>query len=282
MNGITVYQNGLGIDDKLSSKSGKTVRYFITDHLGSTVALADASGTITSSTTYDSFGNAASSIPTSYRYTGREYGVDTGLYYYRNRWYDPEIGKFISEDPIGFASGEINMYAYVHNNPLMFFDPLGMQKAHNSRRKSKKKNVPTVQKPTKPNECGPSKYPALEYAIPDTVGPLGLVGNRKYKMTPACDKHDICYATCGKTQEQCDVQFGKDIYDICKRAGGMHLDCFRYKLLYEWGVWIFGEGSYQDAQKEAGCVPCKDASPQLILGEPNLLRGPIFLKRPFF
>ena len=148
MKGVTVYQNGLGIDDKLRSKNGTTVRYFITDHLGSTVALTDANGAITSSTTYDSFGNAApkqaagsaasgtgsaasstgnaaSNIATTYRYTGREYDADTGLYYYRNRWYDPETGRFISEDPIGFAGGDVNLYGYVGNNPLSFIDPLG-------------------------------------------------------------------------------------------------------------------------------------------------------------
>ena len=120
----------------------------MTDHLGSTVALTDANGAITSSTTYDSFGNAipkqaagsaassagnaasstGSAVPniaTSYRYTGREYDEDTGLYYYRNRWYDPEIGRFISEDPIGFAGGDINLYGYVGNNPLSFTDPSG-------------------------------------------------------------------------------------------------------------------------------------------------------------
>ena len=118
-----------------------TVRYFITDHLGSTVALADSSGAIVSSTSYDSFGNAAPkqaagsaassagkatpNIATSYRYTGREYDADTGLYYYRNRWYDPETGRFISEDPIGFAGGDINLYSYVGNNPHGYIDPFG-------------------------------------------------------------------------------------------------------------------------------------------------------------
>ena len=116
----------MGIDDKLRSKNGNTVRYFLTDHLGSTVALADASGAIVSSTSYDSFGNAASSIPTSYQYTGREYDADTGLYYYRNRWYDPETGRFISEDPIGFAGGDINLYGYVGNNPHGYIDPFGL------------------------------------------------------------------------------------------------------------------------------------------------------------
>ena len=52
------YENGLGIDDKLRSKNVTTARYFLTDHLGSTVAITDASGKITSSTSYDSFGNA--------------------------------------------------------------------------------------------------------------------------------------------------------------------------------------------------------------------------------
>ena len=97
----------------------------MTDHLGSTVALADTNGTITSSTSYDSFGNATSNIATTYRYTGREYDEETGLYYYRNRWYDPEIGRFISEDPVGFASGDINLYGYVGNSPLSFTDPSG-------------------------------------------------------------------------------------------------------------------------------------------------------------
>ena len=155
MKGVAVYQSGLGIDDKLRSKNGNTVRYFLTDHLGSTVALTDASGKITSSTTYDSFGNAipkqaagsaasgigsaasstgsaasstgnaTSNIATTYRYTGREYDEETGLYYYRNRWYDPETGRFISEDPIGFAGGDINLYGYVGNNPQNFVDPSG-------------------------------------------------------------------------------------------------------------------------------------------------------------
>ena len=140
MNGVTTYQNGLGIDDKLRSKNGNTIRYFLTDHLGSTEALTDANGAITSSTTYDSFGNAASSIPTSYQYTGREYDADTGLYYYRNRWYDPELGRFISEDPIGFAGGDINLYGYVGNNPQNFIDPSGNYACRSQKRKSGSNN----------------------------------------------------------------------------------------------------------------------------------------------
>lgn len=58
------------------------------------------------------------------KYTGREYD-GTGLYYYRARYYDPYVGRFISEDPMGFDAGDVNFYAYVGNNPINANDPSG-------------------------------------------------------------------------------------------------------------------------------------------------------------
>ena len=49
------------------------------------------------------------------------------MYYYRNRWYDVETGRFISEDPIGFAGGDVDLYGYVWNSPYSFIDPFGFQ-----------------------------------------------------------------------------------------------------------------------------------------------------------
>jgi RHS repeat-associated protein len=60
------------------------------------------------------------------RYTAREYDADNLLYFYRARYYDPTIRRFVSEDPIGLAGG-INPYAYVSNNPMNFRDPSGLQ-----------------------------------------------------------------------------------------------------------------------------------------------------------
>jgi RHS repeat-associated protein len=60
------------------------------------------------------------------RYTGRERDPDTGLYYYRARYYDPDIGRFLSEDPLGFGAG-VNFYTYVGNNPLIANDPMGLK-----------------------------------------------------------------------------------------------------------------------------------------------------------
>lgn len=124
--GTVKYQNGLGIDNKLKITSNGISRYFLQDHLGSTVGLTDSSGNLTSSASYDSFGNSTNNLTTRYQYTGREYDEFTGLYYYRARWYDANLGRFISEDPVGFAGG-INWFSYVKNNPLNLNDPFGLQ-----------------------------------------------------------------------------------------------------------------------------------------------------------
>ena len=62
----------------------------------------------------------------NYTYTGREWNKEAGLYYYRARFYDAEVGRFISKDPIGFAGGDVNLYSYVGQNPVNFADPMGL------------------------------------------------------------------------------------------------------------------------------------------------------------
>lgn len=123
--GSTVeYVNGLARDEKLARRDGRGTHYFIADHLGSTRALTDASGAVVERLDYDSFGDGAGSAVTRYGYTGRELDADTGLLYYRARWYDPQTGRFLSEDPSEFDGG-FNWYAYVGGNPLSFNDPDG-------------------------------------------------------------------------------------------------------------------------------------------------------------
>ncbi len=92
---------------------------------GSTTALTNTAGAIIESATYDSFGNATGNLSTRYGYTGREFDADLGLQYSRARWYDATIGRFISEDPIGFAGKDINLYGYVWNSPIKLVDPMG-------------------------------------------------------------------------------------------------------------------------------------------------------------
>lgn len=89
-------------------------------------ALTEASGAVTEQNSYDSFGNQTNtSFSSRYQYTGREYDPLSGFYYYRARWYDAKIGRFVSEDPIGFGGGDINYYGYVGNNAPNLNDPSG-------------------------------------------------------------------------------------------------------------------------------------------------------------
>ena len=122
----TNYLNGPGVDNKLrQSGAANGPLYFLHDHLGSTSALTDATGNLAQRTSYTAFGESSNSALTRYGFTGRELDSATGMMYYRARWYDPEQGRFITQDPIGFAGG-LNTYAYAINNPLSFFDPSGM------------------------------------------------------------------------------------------------------------------------------------------------------------
>src|SRR5262249_34886615 len=78
---------------------------------------------------YDSFGNITSQSNSAFQplfgYTGQLFDKDTGLQYNLARWYDPHLGRFVSQDPSGFAAGDPNLYRYVTNSPPNFTDPTG-------------------------------------------------------------------------------------------------------------------------------------------------------------
>lgn len=124
--GVTAdYVNGWGIDLKLKQTSSAGEFYFLQDQLNSTTALTNSSGGVTETLQYQAFGDGPGSSLTRYAYSGRERDELTGLYHYRARWYDPQQGRFTSQDPIGFGSGQLNLYVYVSNSPLGARDPFG-------------------------------------------------------------------------------------------------------------------------------------------------------------
>ena len=61
-----------------------------------------------------------------FTYTAREYDYATGMYFYRARYYDPKVGRFVTKDPIGFEGGDVNLYVYAGNNPMNNTDPSGL------------------------------------------------------------------------------------------------------------------------------------------------------------
>ena len=123
-NGLFAKTNGL---DDHTSLGGNAV---ITNHIGSIVALLNNAGQVAQLKSYDPFGKVNSSQNLnsfggqSYGFTGLEHD-ESGLVYARNRYYSPALGRFISEDPIGFGGGA-NFYAYCGNDPINFTDPLGL------------------------------------------------------------------------------------------------------------------------------------------------------------
>jgi len=125
---VARYVFGGGIDQPLSASRGGTTEFYQADGLGSITSLSTSAGIVSDSFVYDSFGNVTSSTGSfaqPFRYTGREWDAETGLYYYRARYYDPQIRRFISSDPSGFGGG-LNSYAYVGSNPISLIDPSGL------------------------------------------------------------------------------------------------------------------------------------------------------------
>jgi len=117
---------GLNIDEALAryASTGRSTQ--LTDQLGSVIRQINEAGTPQSTTAYSPYGEATTSgddQQNSTEYTARE-NDETGLYFYRARYYDPVLKRFISEDPIGVAGG-LNLYSYVGGNPVSYVDPTG-------------------------------------------------------------------------------------------------------------------------------------------------------------
>ena len=122
------YLYGPAVDEILArTDSVGTTSWYLTDREGSVRNLADSSGTVTGTITYDGFGKqlGSSGAVDRFGYTGREYDPTTGLQYNRERYYDAALGRWTQEDKIGFAGGDPNLERYVGNSPTNFSDPSG-------------------------------------------------------------------------------------------------------------------------------------------------------------
>ena len=126
-----VYAYGPNTDDPIARLTGSTntpnatAAYYHQDGLGSAVATTDATGITTASQRFDAWGNRIANTGTvpQYGYTGRE-PDESGLEYYRARYYDPQVGRFTQRDPLGSVDG-FNTYGYAAGNPVLFVDPEG-------------------------------------------------------------------------------------------------------------------------------------------------------------
>jgi RHS repeat-associated protein len=124
------YLYGPTIDMALADERSTTaVRWMLMDNQGTIRDITNNVGAVQNHIRYDSFGRITSqtnaNFNTRFNYTGREFDAETGLYFYRSRYYDPVVGRFIGEDAIGFGGGDVNLYRYVGNGPVNAIDPFG-------------------------------------------------------------------------------------------------------------------------------------------------------------
>jgi RHS repeat-associated protein len=119
-----------GMDEPFAELRSGTTSYYEQDGINSVTSLSTGAGALADTYTYDSFGKLTGStgaLTNPFQYTGREFDSESGLYFYRARYFDQSIGRFISEDPLRFAGDGANFYAYTLNDPVDYVDPMGTQ-----------------------------------------------------------------------------------------------------------------------------------------------------------
>ncbi len=129
------YVYGAGIDDRIAMLdagcAGGGRCFYLTNWQGSATTLVNQDGTLNAVYHYGPYGEGTNWTPSDaltgnpFRFTGRRVDPETGLYYYRARYYSPRTGRFLQTDPVG-TKDDLSLYAYVRNDPLNRADPSGL------------------------------------------------------------------------------------------------------------------------------------------------------------
>lgn len=121
------FVSGPGVDEPIVWYEGSGTgdrRWLQADERGSIIAVSDASGNAIGINTYDEFGIPGAANIGRFGYTGQVWLGETGMSYYKARFYSPTLGRFVQTDPIGYGDG-LNWYNYVHADPINNSDPSG-------------------------------------------------------------------------------------------------------------------------------------------------------------
>ena len=212
-------------DELLAMDDAWTLR----DHLNTVRNVIDMNGKAISHLEYNAFGKLVSSTGEKlpFRYTGKMFDDTIGLQWNINRWYDADVGRWVSEDSIGFEGKDKNLFRFVFNNTINSTDVFGLKKC---------------QKPPTTNGC--TKVPDSYFF---------------FDFSAACNKHDMCYGTCGAVQNVCDQDFLIDMLRMCQPyrdqlwnplARTLYCACGILASAYYDGVALMGPPYFDEAQNE--------------------------------
>lgn len=210
----------------------------LSDRLGSIRDVMNSSGSVVQCVDYTSMGTPIFRTPQGglenwssmrpYGFTGRVWDNATGLYYFRARYYDSSIGKFISKDPLEFGSGDTNMYRYIFNTPFAGTDPSGM---------SYMENLSIIYHVTLPVLIGSTRAEAVAFALyrsPDALSYVITLGPRSF----AKDKNGYEINGCGSDGSWWvpDKIWGVDFTEACNNHDRCYQDVDRIQNHYALGI----------------------------------------------
>jgi RHS repeat-associated protein len=226
------YTQSTGIDEPLAELRSGTTSYYQRDGLGSVSSLSTAAGSLTNTYSYDSFGSTTAStgsVSNPFRYTGREFDSETGVYQYRARYYDPSVGRFMSEDPVWY--GTFNLYNYVGGNPVNYTDPSGRRRVYG-------------------NWCGPNwtggqtepYNPAHDNVYRPPIDNLDTI----------CLNHDKCYFRC-RRDHPCSVTDRQNCMRNCDQTLINDVPDTTWGTIVKDGIQWFNKNPKADTNEECGC-----------------------------
>ncbi|MCW5625048.1 MAG: RHS repeat-associated core domain-containing protein [Burkholderiales bacterium] len=244
LNGSTItgtLLSGLRLDERYARVTSAGTTALLSDAIDSLISMVNSSGTAVGTFTYEPYGKPTHSgtDSTGYRFTGQIEDA-TGLMYYRARYYNPRLSRFVSEDPIEFAGGA-NLYGYVDGDPILRSDPLGNQGI------GPFDSVPPEIANYDPRNGYPEGY--RKPLFPETADWCTRVPDF---FPMACRYHDECYDRKGSCKKSCDKEFLKDANRQWPNFPGL-------SYLYYAGIYILGDKYFREAQEKASgsCNECR-------------------------
>jgi RHS repeat-associated protein len=220
--------------------SALVVGFYAYDANGNVTDLVGTNGTGLARYEYDPFGNplvatGALAAANPFRFSTKYTDDETGLVYYGYRYYNPELGRWTSRDPIE-EQGGVNLYVMCSNDILQGTDLLGLCDAYDETDK----------------RCSTDRAIAFLPGLSNKA----LVIRYSFIFRSACQEHDRCYATCGKSKRECDDVFGREMDDICRKRyprpfihAAHRVECLAMSKTFLGAVRLFGDTPAAGSQR---------------------------------